>query len=185
MRAVDQSTVVERKPGEEQAESEEEDGPPHDLKMKRPPVAAGPRQAPGEGVGDGHADGEEKEGKDEVGRRPAVPFGVEERPVRLVPVAGVVDQDHGGDGQAAEDVERAQALRARLGLSVHVRLFGTDGDHVAGHLSLIGEGYRIASNPRVGAGLVGGRRLDPPWGGGRLLAGRVEPPTFLPDPPLP
>ena len=36
-------------------------------------------EPPGEGVGDGDAEGEEEEREDEIGRRPAVPIGVEER----------------------------------------------------------------------------------------------------------
>src|SRR5207302_5040597 len=39
-------------------------------------------------------------------RRPSVPFRVLQRPVDVPPVAGIVDQDHAGNGQAAKDVER-------------------------------------------------------------------------------
>ena len=104
---------VEREPTQEEAEGEEDRGPPHDLPVERAPVAAGAREPPGEGVGNGDADREEEEGKDEVGRRPAVPLGMEERSVGLVPVPGVVHQDHGGDGHSPERVQGAQALRPR------------------------------------------------------------------------
>jgi len=62
------------------------------------------------------ADDEQKKGEDQVGRRPAVPLSVIERPVLilLAPLAGVVDQDHGQDRQAAEDIEREEAAGGRF-----------------------------------------------------------------------
>ena len=58
----------------------------------------------------GDSNNEEEEWKDEIGGRPAIPLGVFEGPVRMV-VSGVVDQDHGGDGDAAEQIERSEAGR--------------------------------------------------------------------------
>ena len=61
------------------------------------------------------ANDEEKEGEDQVGRRPPVPLRVEERPVHGVPVPGIVDDHHAGHGEATEDVQRTQAHGDILG----------------------------------------------------------------------
>ena len=58
----------------------------------------------------GGSDEEEEVGEDEVGEGPAVPGGVVELLVDVGPVAGVVDEDHEGDGDAAEDVDGEDAL---------------------------------------------------------------------------
>ena len=57
------------------------------------------------GEDDGGADEEEEVGEDEVCEGEAVPGGVVELGVGVGPVAGVVDEDHEGDGEAAEDVD--------------------------------------------------------------------------------
>ena len=59
---------------------------------------------------DGGADEEEEVGEDEVGEGEAVPGGVVELGVGVGPVAGVVDEDHEGDGEAAEDVDGEDAI---------------------------------------------------------------------------
>ena len=46
----------------------------------------------------GRANDEEEVGEDEVGEGEAVPGGVVELPVDVGPVAGIVDEDHEGDG---------------------------------------------------------------------------------------
>ena len=61
------------------------------------------------GEDDGGADEEEEVGEDEVGEGEAVPGGVVELSVGVGPVAGVVDEDHEGDGEAAEDVDGEDA----------------------------------------------------------------------------
>ena len=61
---------------------------------------------------DGGADEEEEGWEDEVGEGPAVPGGVVERVEDVVPIAGIVDQDHEGDGEAAEEVDGEDAGRA-------------------------------------------------------------------------
>ena len=58
---------------------------------------------------DGRADEEEEVGEDEVGEGEAVPGGVVELRVGVGPVAGIVDEDHEGDGEAAEDVDGEDA----------------------------------------------------------------------------
>ena len=58
---------------------------------------------------DGCADEEEEVGEDKVGEGEAVPFGVVELGVDVRPVAGVVDENHEGDGEAAEDVDGEDA----------------------------------------------------------------------------
>ena len=57
----------------------------------------------------------EKERKDEVGGRPAIPGRVLERPVDVSPVARIVHQDHGRDGGPAERIDRHQALAVHRG----------------------------------------------------------------------
>jgi len=52
------------------------------------------------------ADEERGRWEDEVGWGEAVPGGVLEGPIGLGLVAIVVDEDHEGDGEAAQDVER-------------------------------------------------------------------------------
>src|SRR5258708_26857527 len=54
------------------------------------------------------ADDEKEEGEDEVGRSPAVPLGVFERPVGVV-VARIVDPDHGGSRAPAEYIGGGEA----------------------------------------------------------------------------
>ena len=58
------------------------------------------------------ADDEQEEREDEVGRRPPVPRRVLERRVDRAPRARIVDEQHAGDRQPAEDVEREQPLAA-------------------------------------------------------------------------
>src|ERR1019366_5227333 len=64
---------------------------------------------------DGRADEEEEVGKDEIGKGESIPFCVIELRVDVAPVAGIVDENHEGDGEAAEDVYRKDALRCRFG----------------------------------------------------------------------
>ena len=65
---------------------------------------------------DGRADEEEEVGEDEVGEGEAVPGGVIELGEGVGPVAGVVDEDHEGDGESAEDVDGENASgRGRAG----------------------------------------------------------------------
>ena len=83
----------------------EDDGGAAQRVENEPAPAGGFCRAAAEGKRHRHADDEEKERKDRVRVGPAVPLGVQERRVGVVPGAGVVDDDHAGDRQAAEDVE--------------------------------------------------------------------------------
>ncbi len=58
---------------------------------------------------DGGADEKEEGWEDEVGEGPAVPGGVVEGREDVGPVAGIVDQDHEGDGDAAQEVDGEDA----------------------------------------------------------------------------
>ena len=69
-------------------------------------------EARGERKRHGHADYEKEKRKDQISRSPAIPFGVLKRPVDVFPTAGIVDQDHGRDGGAAEYVERNESASA-------------------------------------------------------------------------
>ncbi|MNN07017.1 hypothetical protein D3C81_1198310 [compost metagenome] len=56
------------------------------------------------------ADDKQKAGKDEVREGKTMPFGMQERRIHAAPVARCIDDDHQGDGQAAQDVEGEVAL---------------------------------------------------------------------------
>src|SRR5713101_981509 len=62
---------------------------------------------------DRYADDEQKEWKDQVSWRPAIPFSVFQRPVDVRPRTGIVHQNHPDDRQAAKDVERNEAVVVR------------------------------------------------------------------------
>lgn len=94
--------------GQQQAEDEQEDGAGGDSAVEGG-AGGGVELLRVQRVGDGDADDEQEERHDQVGGGAAVPGGVLEGVVDGGPGAGVVDQDHGGDGGAAEDVEREQA----------------------------------------------------------------------------
>src|ERR1035437_2113897 len=49
---------------------------------------------------DGRADEEEEVGKDEIGKGESIPFCVIELRVDVAPVAGIVDENHEGDGRS-------------------------------------------------------------------------------------
>ena len=74
---------------------------------------------------DGRADEEEEGWEDEVGEGPAVPWRVIEGMEDVVRIARIVDEDHEGDGEAAEEVDGEDA--------------GWAGD---GALGLLGRGSR-------------------------------------------
>ena len=52
-----------------------------------------------------HTNNEQEERKDQIRRRPAIPFSMLERPIDMRPGAGVVDEHHARDRQTAKDVE--------------------------------------------------------------------------------
>ncbi len=78
-----------------------------------------------EGEGDRDADDEQEEWEDQVRCGPAVPFGVSERRIERPGRSGVVDQDHPGNRQATEDVERRQPP-SRLRRSILTGFVGMD-----------------------------------------------------------
>jgi hypothetical protein len=65
-------------------------------------VAAGQPLAERDRHGD--TDDEQEEREDQIGGRPAVPLGVQKRRVDVGPAAGVVDEDHPGDGCPAKGI---------------------------------------------------------------------------------
>jgi hypothetical protein len=93
---------------DQQAEHEEDDGSAQRVEDERLPGDA-PGEARGGGEDDGDADQKKKDWKDEIGWGEAVPGGVFEGPVGVGSVAVVVDEDHEGDGEAAQDVQREEA----------------------------------------------------------------------------
>ncbi len=52
-----------------------------------------------------YTDDEQEEGKYQVGRCATVPLRVAQRPVDVVPVTGIVDQQHGGHSQPAQRIQ--------------------------------------------------------------------------------
>src|SRR5882724_63742 len=76
---------------------------------KEGPAAVTAFDALAERQRDRHPNDEQKEREDQIGRRPAIPFGMFQRPIDMRPRTGVVHQNHAGDRQAAEDVEKEQS----------------------------------------------------------------------------
>ena len=109
-----------REGAEEHLDGEDGDGAAKHVEGERA-LAVASCDAGVEGQDDGDADEEEEVGEDEVGEGEAVPCGVVELRVDVAPVAGIVDEDHEGDGEAAEDVDGEDALRSGLGDGVHGR----------------------------------------------------------------
>ena len=68
-----------------------------------------------EGEDDGGSDDEEEGGEDEVGGCESVPLGVPHEPPGAGLAGIVVDHDHEGDGEAAEDVKGNEASSACAG----------------------------------------------------------------------
>ena len=94
---------------EQQAEREQDQRPADDVAARRVACRAGARERERHG----RAHREQQKGKHEVGDRPAVPERVVERRVDGGPGAWRADENHRGDREAAEDVERIEALRSR------------------------------------------------------------------------
>src|SRR5450759_1813728 len=95
--------------GKELAQQKNDHRTIKDFEEKRaPPVTAFDALAKSERYR--HPNDEQKEWKDQIGWRPAVPFGVVQGPVDVRPRTGIVHQHHAGDRQAAEDVERDETI---------------------------------------------------------------------------
>jgi hypothetical protein len=64
-----------------------------------------------------HRDAHQKQKRreDEVGRSPAIPVGVLDRTIGQVVAAGVVDHNHSGDGESAENIQAKQPFGGGLG----------------------------------------------------------------------
>ena len=69
---------------------------------------------PGERKGHRDAHDEDEPREHQVGERASEPVRMQQGRVDEIPVARVVDEDHRGDGRAAEDVERFEALDGGL-----------------------------------------------------------------------
>ncbi len=88
----------------------------------RPRRLSPPPNAGLERENDGGADEKEEVGEDDVREGEAVPFGVVELGIGLGPVAGVIDEDHQGDSDAAKYVDGEDAggsCRSGRGLTLH------------------------------------------------------------------
>jgi len=94
--------------GEEHLDCEDEEGTTEDVEGEGL-LRVSPRDAGLKGEDDGGADEKEEVWEDEVGEGEAVPRGVIELGVGVGPVAWVVDEDHEGDGEAAQDIDGEDA----------------------------------------------------------------------------
>jgi hypothetical protein len=105
---------------DEEPEQKDQRTAPDDLGANGPiVVAAGAPRAEREVRRD--ADDEQKEREDEVGRRPAMPGGMLERRVYRFPGPRIVHEEHAGDGEPPEHVQRQQPLARRDGWRVRER----------------------------------------------------------------
>jgi hypothetical protein len=57
-----------------------------------------------------HTDDPQEERKDKIGEGPSVPFGVCELRIDVPPGAGIIHQDHSGDGESAECIKRDESF---------------------------------------------------------------------------
>ena len=89
------------------------DGEDNDCAAKSVEQQLAPRitspEAGFEGEDQRNSDDEEEEREDKIGGGPAIPFGMFQRPVRMT-VSGIIDQDHGRDGNATKQVERTRRV---------------------------------------------------------------------------
>src|SRR5512138_656986 len=112
--AGDVAPGEERKPAHQEAEQEDQESSSDDLSPDRRVVITA-RLPCGEREVRRDSDDEQEERKDQVSRRPAVPGGVLERRVDRAPRPWIVDEQHAGDREAAEHVERHEPLARRRG----------------------------------------------------------------------
>src|SRR6185437_4166772 len=96
-------------PGEKQSDENDHPTALQDLRDDRA-VVRPPTAARGEREVRRNADDEQEVREDQVGGRPPVPVGVLQRRIDRAPGAGVVDEQHSGDGETAKDIEREQPL---------------------------------------------------------------------------
>ena len=117
---------------QQQPERDDAQCPQQHPAAQRRRVAAG-IDARAERERDRHADDEEEEWEHEVGRCAAVPRRVFERREHMAPVARVVDEQHRGDRQAAQRIDRIKP-RGHSGPAQKSQL-ETSGGLAAGTLS--------------------------------------------------
>lgn len=114
--------VRQRRPGELARVVDLEEGEPVQQKAQQKDQGAAPAQPGQHGAmaqvfilaqrkGQRIADDKQKAGKDQVRDGKSMPFGMQERRIHAAPVARGIDDDHQGDGQAAQDVEGEVVLR--------------------------------------------------------------------------
>src|ERR1017187_988604 len=105
--------VEEREAVDDDAEEKEDDRAAKGMEEER--LAGGSvGEAGGSGEDGGDADEKEESGEDEIGGSKAIPLRVLERPVGGG-AAAVVDEDHEADGEAAQEIEREEAIWLRKG----------------------------------------------------------------------
>ena len=59
-----------------------------------------------------HPNHKKKEWKNPVGRRTAMPICVQQRPINIAPIPGVVDQNHTCNGESTHHIEGKKAARS-------------------------------------------------------------------------
>src|SRR5687768_15088597 len=106
----DRSPLVKGEQAHEKEAEEEDDGAAPENLPDDGGIAVSARAARREREVSGNSDDKEEERENEIRRCPPVPWRVTEWREERAPASGVVHQQHCGDGQAAENVERQQAL---------------------------------------------------------------------------
>ena len=101
----------------DQPEQKQNHRPPDHL-LSEPNFGVAAGHAFFEGKADRNPDHEEKTREDQVGRGPAIPFGMRQGCIPVTPVAWVVDQDHACDGDASQHVKRHKSGRLARGGSI-------------------------------------------------------------------
>ena len=97
------------KTGEKYSQREDDQRTPDDLQIKVA-LAAALFHAPAKCERDSDANDEQEERKNKICGSPTMPTGMGQRPIDVAPRARIVDQDHPGDRDAAEDIERNQPV---------------------------------------------------------------------------
>ena len=120
---------------QDEAEREQDERAANDVAPDAARRAAPARQR----EGDRGAHREQQKGKDEIGRRPAMPRRVIERRVDRAPRAWGADENHRRDRKAAKHVERIEPPRRRV--RHHARRVK------ARHIDRAGQGARRRSTP--------------------------------------
>ena len=114
-RNPDACQIIVRKASQQQPKQEDQRGPPQHMQEQSAPVRAFLHTAR-EAERHRHPDNPQEKRKHRVRESPPIPLRVQQWWIYIVPVARIIDQQHRGNGCAAESIQRYQAgagLRGR------------------------------------------------------------------------